>query len=84
MQDIVLVRRLISEITNGRPYVRDVFRDCYLAELAASAGQEAAPVSEKWINFYWQKLEKVPPQRLINSAASDEKLAALLVSVLGK
>jgi hypothetical protein len=68
----------------GRQFTRDLVKDVYLDDLRNRGVAEAPAVSEKWINYYWQRLSSVPYNRLERAASSPQKLAKLLIELLGK
>lgn len=84
-QNLKLMRRVVDEVSlSGRAYSKDVFRDCYFADLSEAGDQEPLAVSEKWIDYYWARLKSVPFQRLLSASVSDERLAKLLLTIFNK
>jgi hypothetical protein len=63
--DVSFVSRLLKlKVNEGFEYSRPLFAKCYLSDLSERGVQEALEVSEKWIDFYWQRLGPVPFGRL--------------------
>jgi hypothetical protein len=83
--DIELIKALIHEVASGaRPYSRETLRYCYLEHLSRRNIAEAAAVSEKWIDHFWNGISSVPFEQLARVSRSDDKLARLLMEKLGK
>ena len=83
--DLKLARCVINKVrANGASYSRDTLSVCYYEVLNQSGGQERPEASEKWIDYTWGKLKKLPFENLSNAGASDKKLAELMMEVLGK
>ena len=83
--DVEFINKVISEVKrSGRSFTKDLLKDCYFDDLQGRGVSEPPIVSDKWIDYYWQQLGKIPYKRLEKAAASSQKLAKLLVEVLGK
>lgn len=83
--DVNFVLEIIEEVKrSGRAFSRDVLRDCYFEDLQKRGTNEKPAVSEKWIEYYWQRLNSVPFDRIERTASSTPRLAKLLVELLGK
>lgn len=83
--DVNFVLEIIEEVKrSGRAFSRDVLRDCYFEDLQKRGASEKPLVSEKWIDYYWQRLNSVPFDQIVSTASSIPKLAKLLAELLGK
>lgn len=83
--DVQFVQAAVAEAKqNGRTFSRDVLKDCYYADLKLRGATELPAVSEKWVDFYWERLSSIPFDRLDRNAKSAPKITKLLIELLGK
>lgn len=84
-EDLDLARCVVRKVMVDRePYTRETVASCYYALLKEAGDEEAAEVSEKWIDFIWKRIEGLDVSRVANIADSNEKLAKVLYEALGK
>lgn len=83
--DLELARCIVRKvIVDDDPYARETIASCYYEQLKDARSQETQEVSEKWIDYIWDRLEKVPFDEMARAVSSDERLAKLLYEALGK
>lgn len=83
--DVQFVQATIAEVKqSGRALSRDVLKDSYYADLKRRGATELPTVSERWIDFYWERLSSIPFDQLERAAKSTPKLTKLLIELLGK
>lgn len=83
--DVQFVQVVVAEAKkNGSALSRDLLKDCYYADLKLRGAMELPAVSEKWIDFFWERLSSIPFDQLERAAKSKPKLTQLLIELLGK
>ncbi|MET4028459.1 hypothetical protein ABIE59_004010 [Marinobacter sp. MBR-99] len=82
--DLELAKCVVRKVADGAPYSRETIASCYYEQLKDTHSQEVREVSEKWIDYIWNRLEQVHFNRIASSASSDERLAKVLYEALGK
>lgn len=83
--DIDLIKCLVHEVSSGsRSYSRDALSYCYFEELKKRGGVETTAVSEKWIDYLWQRIGQVKFEHLASASRSEDRLAKLLMELIGK
>lgn len=82
--DIDFVRSIVDEVNNGQQFSRDLIFSCYVQDLKTRQLSESMVVSEKWVDYYWERLSNAPFDRIRKVASSTPKLAKVLLEVLGR
>ena len=68
----------------GHGISRDLVKNAYMRDIQMRGVREPPIVSEKWIDYYWNRLSSIPYERLEKASHSRERLTKLLISLLGK
>lgn len=83
--DVQFVQAVVAEVKrSGRAFSRDALAACYYTDLKQRGAAEAPAASEKWIDYYWERLSIVSFAKLEQAAKSVPKLTDLLIELLGK
>jgi len=83
--DVEFVIAVVNEVKrSGGGFTKDLLRNCYMADLNQKGVNEPPTVSEKWIDYYWARLNSISFDRIEKAASSAQRLSKLLIEVLGK
>ena len=71
-------------VLKGLPVSRETLAESYYEQISSSVDNEPESVSEKWIDYFWNKMTVLTKESLVRGLASEHALTKLAYTVLGK
>jgi hypothetical protein len=76
-----LLRCILKKMSQGRSLTRELVADCYYSS-APKGSTEKKSVSEKWIDFFTDRLRTIPHDELLAAQHGRGKMGDLLHKLL--